>query len=175
MIISSCGKEHTIIVKAINPVTDEPYVGHTLSILQCRSGAFEDKCKIVYEGVTNENGVDLINIRLKNNRRYRLFLKAPDDYCYRSIPSYNVDKDKDKQEALFEFAPCGYLKLKIENQNCLSPNDEIFYQRHWLSGGESTNGVTQYGCFQYDGNYFSVPMGQYKYTWDVKKNWCKRK
>jgi len=48
--------------------------------------------------------------------------------------------------------------------------DEIFYQRHWLSGNESTNGVTQTGCFAYDGTYFNVPMGAYKYTWDVTRN-----
>lgn len=172
LIISSCGKEHTITVIGVNPVTGEPYVGHNVSIRQCRSGTFEDKCKIIYEGTTNENGVDLINIRLKNNRRYRLYLSAPDDYCYQSMPSYNVDKDKDKQEALFEFAPCAYLKLKIENVNCQGPGDKlVLYQGNQIGSFDFDEPWEHNGCVLWESNgYSNVPMGGMYYKWEVTRN-----
>lgn len=169
-IIVSCKKKQTIKVRVINPVTGEGYANLDVQIEACKSGAFEDRCKVVYSGATNENGIALIETRLNTSWRHTLYVDLPEDYCYSNGISEPIfDNESDNHEFTFERAPCAFLKLKIENQNCLSQNDEVFYQRHWVSGDETSNGVTQYGCFQYEGDYFRVPMGQYKYTWNVKK------
>ena len=70
----------------------------------------------------------------------------------------------------FEFAECAYLKLHVHNTNCIDSNDNIKFRRLWLSGDESNEFIEQTGCFQYDGEYFSLPAGNYKYEWIVTKN-----
>jgi hypothetical protein len=62
------------------------------------------------------------------------------------------------------------MKLHVHNLNCIDSNDEIKFRRLWLSTNESNDFVIQSGCFQFDGDYFSLPIGNYKYEWYVTKN-----
>jgi hypothetical protein len=62
------------------------------------------------------------------------------------------------------------LKLHVHNTNCINSNDEIKFRRLWISGNGTNDFVIQTGCFQFDGDYFKLPIGNYKYEWIVTKN-----
>jgi hypothetical protein len=64
----------------------------------------------------------------------------------------------------------GNLKLDILNVNCEGEDDKLFYKRFWVTYNQETNGVTRFGCFQFNGNYFQLPVGEYRYEWEVTRN-----
>ncbi|GAA0875984.1 hypothetical protein GCM10009118_23930 [Wandonia haliotis] len=173
LFLFSCTKKETLRVSVVNVVTGEPVVGNTISIVEIfnvSDGVSGSKTKDFYSGQTNSEGVLYVTEKFNENRRYEVFVgQFPEEHCYLNRMGYTWSVGE-ATDLAFEYAPCAYLKLKIENVNCLSEEDEIFYRRFWLSGGESTNGVSQYGCFSYIGNYFDVPMGEYRYEWEVTRN-----
>ena len=173
LLLFSCTKKETLKISVKNVVTGEPVVGNTISIVEIfnvSDGVSGSKTKDFYSGQTNSEGVLYVTEKFNKNRRYEVFVgQFPEEHCYLNRMGYTWSVGE-ATDLAFEYAPCGYLRLEIENVNCLSEEDEIFYRRFWLSGGESTNGVSQYGCFSYIGNYFDVPMGEYRYEWEVTRN-----
>ena len=156
-----------------NVVTGEPVAGNHISIVEIfnvSDGVSGSKTKQFYSGQTNSEGVLFVTEKFNKNRRYEIFVgKFPEKHCYLNSMGHTWYVGANT-EINFEYAPCAYLKLKIENVDCIDANDQIFYRRQWLHGENYSNGVTQYGCFYFDGDYFSVPMGSHRYEWIVTKN-----
>ncbi|MCC6699876.1 MAG: hypothetical protein IT221_00015 [Fluviicola sp.] len=169
LLLSSCKKERTIHITARNAVTGAPYSGLKYYVVQEMTSGDGEKFKTVIEGNLNEYGEAIITKKLPKSYSYAVRVEEPTNTCYNKKITYYFGTE-DKFECPFEFAECAYLKLQIHNVNCIDSNDEIKFRRLWLSTNESNNFVIQTGCFQFDGNYFSLPMGQYKYEWIVTKN-----
>jgi len=173
LLLFSCNKKETLKISVKNVVTGEPVAGNNISIVEIfkvSDGVSGSKTKDFYSGQTNSEGVLFITEKFNKNRRYTVKVgKFTEDVCYinKSNEQWYVGANT---EISFEYAPCAYLKLKIENVDCMGSDDQIFYRRQWLHGENYSNGVTQYGCFYFDGDYFSVPMGNHKYEWIVTKN-----
>ena len=167
----SCGKERSIKIKAINAATGEPYAGLEYRVASSRTAANGEKYRTEASGTLNANGEAFVTIKQKTGRTYSVRVVEPTNSCYNKQITQYFDSPFDQDGTFtFEFAECAYLKLQIHNVNCIDSNDEIKFRRLWLSTNESNNFVIQTGCFQFDGNYFSLPMGQYKYEWIVTKN-----
>ncbi len=160
-------KKSTVHIRARNTVTGKPYPGLKYSIVRSRTGMFESHYKTVASGSLNEDGEAYITKRFSKNWSHSITLERPDNYCYANELHYYFSGGENV-EADFEYAECGYLKLSIHNVNCQN-GDEIFYQRTWLINNDISNGVNRSGCFQFDGDYFSLPEGNYKYEWKVTK------
>ena len=66
------------------------------------------------------------------------------------------------------------IHLILNNVNCYGLNDEIFYSRNWITGQEGTNTYngsnTYIGCDYFEGNFNTLPVGDYEYIWEVTKN-----
>ncbi len=173
LLLFSCTKKETLRVSVKNVVTGEPVANMNINVYEVfnvSDGVSGTKTELFQSGETNSEGVLFLTEKFNKNRRYTVKVgKFSEEVCYINKSSYTWSVGE-ATDLAFEYAPCGYLRLEIENVNCLSEEDEIFYRRFWLSGGESTNGVSQYGCFSYIGNYFDVPMGEYRYEWEVTRN-----
>ena len=169
LLLSSCGKKATIHITAKNAVTGTPYSGLTYYLVRSTSGGSGEKTKTIATGNLNENGEIVLTERLSRSSTYAVRVEPPANTCYNKQITFYLGTE-DKFECPFEFAECAYLKLNVHNINCIDSDDEIKFRRLWLSTNESNNFVIQTGCFQFDGNYFSLPMGQYKYEWIVTKN-----
>ncbi|MCC6699878.1 MAG: hypothetical protein IT221_00025 [Fluviicola sp.] len=168
-LLFSCGKKATIHITAKNAVTGTPYSGLTYYLVRSTSGGSGEKTKTIATGTLNENGEIVLTERLSRSSTYAVRVEPPANTCYNKQITFYLGTE-DKFECPFEFAECAYLKLNVHNINCIDSDDEIKFRRLWLSTNESNNFVIQTGCFQFDGNYFSLPMGQYKYEWIVTKN-----
>lgn len=170
LLFSSCGKKRTIVITAKNAVTGQPYAGLQYYIVSSRTGGDGEKYKTERSGVLNAQGEATEIIRQKN-RTYSVRVVEPSNTCYNKQITMYFDSPYDENGHFnFEFAECAYLKLHVHNTNCIDANDNIKFRRLWLSGNESNDFVEQTGCFQYDGDYFTLPMGNYKYEWVVIKN-----
>lgn len=169
LLLPSCGKKATIHITAKNAVTGTPYSGLTYYLVRSTSGGSGEKTKTIATGTLNENGEIVLTESLSRSSTYAVRVEPPGNTCYNKQITFYLGTE-DKFECPFEFAECAYLKLQVHNVNCIDSNDEIKFRRLWLSTNESNNFVIQTGCFQFDGNYFSLPMGQYKYEWIVTKN-----
>jgi hypothetical protein len=171
LLFSSCGKKRSIHITATNAATGERYAGLQYFIVSSTTGADGEKYKTEKSGFLNENGEASEIIREKQYRTYAVRVVEPENSCYNKVITMYFGSPNDKNGHFnFEFAPCSYLKLHVHNTNCIDINDEIKFRRLWISGGETNNFLIQGGCFQYDGEYFSLPAGSYKYEWQVTKN-----
>jgi len=172
LLLVSCKKERTIHITAKNAATGQGYAGLGFVLRETKgyvtsSGEVQKK---VYEGTLNTQGEAVFNYKLKNNRSYVLTTLVPDEeLCYINNTSYTLANTDDNFKFDFRFAECAYLKLNIHNVNCIDANDYIEYRRLGLSIAETNNFVQIDGCFQYEGEYFALPMGEYKYEWNVTK------
>jgi hypothetical protein len=166
LLLFSCGKKRSIVITAKNPVTGQPYAGLSYYVVSSRGNGSRTEAS----GVLNENGEAAVTLRIKD-RSYNVRVVAPENTCYNKniTLSYNYPYDNNHVFS-FEFAECANLKLHVHNLNCIDSNDEIKFRRLWLSTNESNDFVIQSGCFQFDGDYFSLPIGNYKYEWYVTKN-----
>jgi hypothetical protein len=173
LIFASCGKKTQIKITAKNAATGEGYAGLGFRLREVKpyvtsTGEIQ---KAVYEGTLNNQGEAVFEYRLKN-RSYVITTITPenDNRCYINNTSYTLHRDDDNLKFDFRFAPCAYLKLKIENVNCSGSDDKIFFNRTWLTTNTSGNGVTQEGCFSYQGDFFELPEGEYLYEWEVTRS-----
>lgn len=169
--IISCGKKRSIHITAANAATGERYAGLQYYIVSSTTTGDGEKYKIEKSGFLNENGEASEIIRQKQFRTYSVRVVEPENSCYNKEITMYFGGGNDKNGHFnFEFAECAYLKLHVHNTNCIDSNDNIKFRRLWLSGDESNDFIEQTGCFQYDGEYFSLPAGNYKYEWIVTKN-----
>jgi hypothetical protein len=171
MIIIGCGKKATVHIKAINAVTGEPYAGLAYGITATKTVSNGEKKVFEVTGFLDANGEAYVPIRVKTGRTYNVGTAKPPNYCYDKQPSYSFGKeDIPNLDFQFEYAACANLKLEINNINCQGPTDEIKFRRLWLHQNATNNFVTQTGCFSFTGEFFQLPIGNYKYEWEVTRN-----
>jgi hypothetical protein len=171
VLLTSCSKERNFHLRAKNAVTGVPYAGLNYYIVEEREGNNGTDYTTVATGTLDGNGEKLVPVKVRKNRSYVIRLDPPPNWCYMNKVSYSYTIQGDKNPTFdFTFAPCAYLKLDIHNVNCIDNNDEIKFKRSWISGNQTNDFLIQNGCFQYDGDYFSLPAGNYKYEWQVTKN-----
>jgi hypothetical protein len=176
LVLFSCGKKQMIKVSAVNPVTGEGYAYLPFKIVQIKSGAFESKYKTVYEGELGADGKDGFDFRVKSGRQYRIAtdnINSNDELpCYINNTSYTFTKNDTEFDFQFEYAPCAYLKLKIENVNCEGPGDEmVLYQGNQIGTFDFNQPWEHNGCAIWESNgYSDVPMGEQYYRWEVTRS-----
>ena len=171
IILASCGKNKEVKIIAKNASTGEAYAGLEYLVVSSRTAANGEKYKTEASGTLNSNGEAMVSIKKKSGRSYSIQVKAPENSCYTSQSPQFFDSPYDVNSTFtFEFAECAHLKLSVHNINCVNADDQITFRRLWMSKNETNSFITQLGCFQYDGDYFSLPMGEYKYEWKVTKN-----
>jgi len=176
---TSCKKNHHVIhVKATNIVTGTgaQYEGLKFSVVATTPGVFESNYKNVYEGYLDANGEASFDLKMKNNKSYSLGIQLPENTCYFNDLYFSLKHDLKNQIVEVEFAPCAYLKLKVNNVNCEGPSDnfKLFYMGRLVGGqGDSIVGALSQegnGCYSYEGVSFSdVPMGEIYYRWEVTR------
>ena len=179
LFLFSCTKKETLRVSVKNVVTGEPVVGNTISIVEIfnvSDGVSGSKTKDFYSGKTNSEGVLFVTEKFNKNRRYKVKVgKFVEDVCYinKSNENWYVGANT---EINFEYAPCAYLKLKIENVNCsgITDNFKLFHEgstigfNNFAQGNPIREGE---GCYFYEASKFSdVPMGERYYRREVTRN-----
>ena len=178
-LVVSCGKKNQIKVTAKNAATGEGYadLGFRIREIKPYTTPTGEVQEVVYEGSLNQDGEAIVDIRLKN-RSYVITTITPenDNRCYINNTSYNFHRDDDNLKFDFLFAPCAYLKLKIENVNCEGPDDnfKLFFEGKQVPGNEFLNGslMSEHnGCVNLTSNdYISHPMGERYYRWEVTRS-----
>jgi len=108
LIFSSCGKERTFHVKAINPVTGDPYGNLRVVVFSSKTGFVGEVVKTVYDGNLDSDGEAMIPLSIKKNRYYIIECERPDNTCYtKDIKQYYAIQDEKNPSFLFEYAECG--------------------------------------------------------------------
>ena len=176
-LVVSCGKKNQIKVTAKNAATGEGFADLGFRIFEVKpyttpTGEVQE---LVYEGNFNANGEAVADIRLKN-RSYVITSVSPGPMCYINNTQYFFHRDDDNLKFDFLFAPCAYLKLKIENVNCEGGGDnfKLFFEGKQVPGNEFLNGslMSEHnGCVNLTSNdYISHPMGERYYRWEVTRS-----
>ena len=167
----ACTKHREIKIIGRNAVTGQGYEGLAYKVVSSKTGNDGEVYRTEATGNLDANGEAFVSIKQRKGRSYSLRVFEPSNNCYTNEVIQSFDSPYDVNGTFtFEFAECAYLKLHVHNLNCIDSNDEIKFRRLWLSTNESNNFVIQSGCFQFDGDYFSLPIGNYKYEWYVTKN-----
>ncbi len=169
----SCKKESIIHVSGKNPVNGVGYQGLNFAVIARTNGMFEAHYKTVYRGELDENGEHVFNLKLKNNKSYRLVIDQPKSNCYYSDLTYVLKHDSAVMHANFEFADCAYLKFRYHNISCFNNFDHIKVERRSqfpdFSGFEIPAEYS--GCNDFTmPNFVEVPMGWWFFNWEVTKN-----
>ena len=157
-------------------VTGEPVAGNHISIVEIfnvSDGVSGSKTKDFYSGQTNSEGVLFITEKFNKNRRYTVKVgKFTEDVCYinKSNENWYVGANT---EINFEYAPCAYSKLIINNVNCQGTDDQfvLFRQDEIGSLAQGSQGWEHLGCTYWETNGFSdIPMGRRFYRWEVTRS-----
>jgi len=168
----ACKKQHTVTIQAQNltNISDgSHYAGMNYVILE-RGYMFNHKSKQIAFGQLDANGRAVIDLKLKKSLNYVLGITTPSNVCYTEVElEYPINYNKDNN-INFNYAPCGYLKFILNNINCNGADDAITYTRFWVSNNEDNGSNTYLGCDYFEGDYFNLPVGEYRYDWEVTKN-----
>ncbi len=179
LLLFSCNKKETLKISVKNVVTGEPVVGNTISIVEIfnvSDGVSGSKTKDFYSGQTNSEGVLYVTEKFNKNRRYEVFVgQFPEEHCYLNRMGYTWSVGE-ATDLAFEYAPCAYLKWRIENVNCsgITDNFKLFHEgstigfNNFAQGNPIREGE---GCYFYEASKFSdVPMGERYYRREVTRN-----
>ncbi|PWH84759.1 hypothetical protein [Brumimicrobium oceani] len=167
---TSCKKKTAVVIQAQDITSDgAAYAGQEYAVAESWTPFQETKSKIVATGFLDANGKASFNLKMKNNRKYVLGVSQPDNICDGGLIQHYLDHDKNNT-VIFKYAQCSYLKFNVHNINCNGPNDEVKYKRIWLTGNNEGTQIVKLGCFNFEGNYFELPAGNYRYDWEVTKN-----
>lgn len=167
----SCGKKATVHIKAINTVTGEPYAGLAYGITATSSGFNGEKKVFEETGTLDANGEAYVSVRVKTGRTYSVGTSKPPNMCYDKSIQYTFGKeDLPNLDFQFEYAECANFNLEIHNVNCQGPSDTFTYKRKWLNGDDQGIFQTQTGCYNFAGNFIQLPIGSYKYEWEVTRS-----
>ncbi len=189
LLLFSCTKEgKTISVegRVYNPLTDEGIEGIELRVFEGTSSggapaSQSSDSRRIDETFTNEDGVyQLSGVALGLGATLRLYTSSSKDYYFVGMSDNTITGEFSEFSTIgissgkhnkvdFWMVPYGELRLDIRNINCEGQEDKLFYKRIWLSFDDSTNGVTRFGCHLYIGDYFQLPIGEYKYEWEVTR------
>jgi hypothetical protein len=166
----SCSKKEIIHVSAINPVTGVPYAGLRFTITEEKTGTQEIFTK-VYDSNLNNIGEALFEFKLKKNRSYKLNIETPANNCYKDPADITFAIQDESFDFKFELVPCAFLKLKINNANCLGADDIMNFQSknsYSTFEGWSSDRI---GCYSYESpTYFQTASGWKIYNWKVNRN-----
>jgi hypothetical protein len=171
LLVLSCGKESTIHIKAINPVTGAPYAGLQYGITATKTTYNGEKKVFEETGFLNENGEAFVAIKVRDGRTYNVGTTKPLNTCYVKDYSFSFGKEDEANPTFqFEYAECANIKLDIENINCASPADKMNFQ--FKNSYSDYNGwsTDRLGCYSYDSDYFEIPSGWIIYQWKVDRS-----
>ncbi len=172
-LVISCGKHNTIKVTAKNAATGEGFADLGFRIYRIRpyttpTGQIQD---LVYEGNFNNNGEAVVDLRIRKNRTYKITTISPGPMCYINNTSYTFGSNHSNFKFDFLFAPCAYLKLKIENVNCEGGDLMVLYQGNQIGSFNFNQPWEHNGCAYWESNgYSDIPMGEQYYRWEVTRN-----
>jgi len=182
-LVASCKKNHHVIhVKARNIVTGsgETYAGLKFSVVAKTPGIFEAHYKNVYEGYLDANGEATFDLKMKNNKSYSLGIELPEGTEYFNDLYFSLKHDLKNQSVIVEFVPRAYLKLIINNDNCLGSNDTLrLYQGNQIGTFDFTKNWDLIGCINWESpggtdgcplGYSCIPMGAQYFKWEVIKS-----
>ena len=183
LLLFSCNKKETLKISVKNVVTGEPVAGNNISIVEIfkvSDGVSGSKTKDFYSGQTNSEGVLFITEKFNKNRRYEIFVgKFPYKHCYLNSMghTWSVGENTDLK---FEYAPCAYVKLIINNINCSGENDTLaLFRGNQLGTFNFDLPWVHKGCVYWESpggpdgapvGYSKVPMGALYYKWKVIRN-----
>lgn len=171
----SCEKETTMHITAKNLVTGQVYPNLKYYVVEYKSGTFEGKYHTILEGTLNGNGEVFLTEKLKKNRLYVVRVEGPENVCYQTPEevSYTYSISEGENPTFdFRFAECAYLKLNINNINCMGTTDTMNFRSQYSymnpDGSWSTDRI---GCYNYlSPSYFNVPEGWRVYELRIKRN-----
>lgn len=179
ILLIACKKENSkkwteVKITATNYVTGEPISDITCGVFTVDDGfLFKDKT-VALDQKSMDNGVYNFGFKAKKNQTY--WAEASTDILkYHVINFSNQMSISNNTINVYDFnlVTYGYLKLNIENQSCFDSNDKLIFKRKNLSvPNDETNWSNErMGCYSYtSADYFSVPIGIHKYSWQVTKN-----
>jgi len=170
-VITGCKKKTNVVIQAQDYITGDgsAYAGMEYAVVEAWTPVLETKSKIVATGFLDDNGHAAFDLKMKNNRKYILGVAQPDNICDGELIQHYLDHEKNNNVS-FKYAQCAYLKLIVNNTSCIGPNDEIKYKRTWVTGNNEGTQIVKLGCFNFEGNYFDLACGEYRYDWLVTKN-----
>jgi len=169
--VSSCKKKTTVSIQAQDYITGSgaAYAGQEYAVSESWTPVYETKSKIVSSGFLDQNGFVSFDLKMKNNRKYVLGVRQPDNICYGGVVQHYLEHEK-SNVVEFKFSKCSYLKFILNNMNCFDSNDQVKYTRTWLTGNDVNGNNTYFGCNYFESAYFDLPEGEYRYDWEVTKN-----
>lgn len=173
LLLVSCNKERNIHVKALNPVTNEPYSDLRVVITSSKTGFNGEVVKTVYDGNLNSDGEAMINLKIKKNRSYAIRCEQPPNTCYtKELQYYYTVHDEENPSFLFEYAECGYLKIHVDNIDCQGANDRILFdfEPTYIDNYSNIIPREEFGCYSNEFISSKVPYGSWQATWEVTKN-----
>lgn len=169
-LLFSCKKERAIHISAKNAVTGTPYSGLTYYVVQKKTGANGEIFETLKEGVLNSDGEAFLTMKLKKAHAYGIRVEQPPNTCYYNELAFHFGNQESNFEAHFEYAECGYLKLRIENVNCEGPDDLMNFRHkydytEWEGWSSDRN-----GCYYFESpEFFEVSEGWRVYEWKVQR------
>jgi len=172
ILMVSCGKKRSIHITALNAATGQPYAGLEYTVGSSVTGNNGEKSRKEATGFLDENGEAGVTIRVKSNRTYYVHVKEPSNTCYNKMITMYFDSPSDEDGHFnFEFAPCAYLKLNINNVNCQGITDIMnFKSRYSYSDWEGAS-TDRLGCYSFNSpDFVQVPAGWRIYQWTVNRN-----
>ncbi|MCB9222751.1 MAG: hypothetical protein H6582_01135 [Crocinitomicaceae bacterium] len=179
--LSSCKKESTVTIKAMDYITGEGavYANLNFEVVEKHTPFQEEKSKVVYTGQLDQNGQASFTLKMNPKRNYVLGIEDPPNLCYGEVQQYYLDHASNNN-VTFEFAQCAFSKLIINNANCIDANDKlVLYRSNDLGTIDGTYAWEHNGCVYWettggvDGDpagYSSIPYGNIYYHWEVTKN-----
>jgi hypothetical protein len=173
-ILCSCKKPRTIKIVAKNAATEERYAGLSYTIVSSRTTANGEKYRTEAEGVLDENGEAVEEIKVKTGRSYSVRIGKLDNICYHNELHQYFDSPYDENGTFtYKFAECAYLKFRYNNINCINEFDQITVNR--TTNLENYVGfiipAVYNGCEDYTmPDFVQVPMGNWYFHWEVTKN-----
>jgi len=179
LLFFSCKKENSkhwteVNIKANNYLTGEPITDVACGVFYSKAGFFLNVETIaLHEGFT-ENGQYSFGFKAKKNGFYQA--EAAFEYGKYYVINFSNYLYLDYGEVnnfQFDLVPYGFLKLDIKNLSCFDSNDKMKFMRENLEvSNDDTNWSSdRLGCYTYTSpDYFKVPIGTHKYTWNVTKN-----
>ncbi len=161
LLLFSCKKEENIHIVALNPVTGEHYAGLTYYLVQQKTTSNGEENTTLKTGTLNSNGEAIFSIKLNRKHAYVIRVEEPENTCYNKSIQMYLDSPYDEDgKFTFEFAPCGNLKMNINNVNCEGSTDNMrfrFKYPYFEFEGWSTERI---GCYNFiSTDYVKVPSG----------------
>jgi hypothetical protein len=169
-----CRKKQYLTIRAINPVNNKVYPGLKYSIIQQKTGNNGTVSKTIARGVLDEDGMAKVDVRILKTSPSVVIVDEPANTCFNRNITYTSGTNGSKnKEFLFEFVPCGLLKLNINNVNCTGPDDDFkLYQTGAdVDYSAATGGIPRAegtGCYSNLAVGFSkVPACNRFYKWEI--------